>query len=301
MRIALDPFMHRHLALEALPDLAARMGYEWIELSPRADFLEWFKAPRVFPDRIRSFKKALSDAGVGIASLLPMYRWASNDESERQAAIRHWKRAIEIAVEMGVDTMNSEFGRGPHPDKGTCYCCHTGSMIEACEDAWWRSMDELVPILEREGVNLHIEPHPEDWVETLQPSVDLIRRVNSKRVRFLYCAPHTFYFGDDVKAMIRECADVLAHVHVADTFNHKASSGLRYIINPPGSAARVHQHLDIGQGEVPWDDFFGTLAEVGFDGIMTACVFAWEERAEESSRFMRDEMQRRIDKHWSST
>jgi myo-inositol catabolism protein IolH len=299
MRIALDPYMHRHVPLEDLPRLAADLGYEWIELSPRADFLEWFKAPRVFPDRLQSFKRSLKDHNVQIASLLPMYRWASNDEAERQAAVRHWKRAIEIAVEMGVDTMNSEFGRGPHPDKGTCYCCHTGSMIEACEDAWWRSMEELVPILEKEGINLHIEPHPEDWVETLQPSVDLIRTVNSPRVKFLYCAPHTFYFGDDVPAMIRECADVLAHVHVADTFNHKASSGLRYIVNPPGSAARVHQHLDIGQGEVPWDGFFGTLAEVGFDGIMTACVFAWEERAEESSRFMRQEMQRYVEKFWN--
>ena len=82
--------------------------------------------------------------------------------------------------------------------------------------------------------------------------------------------------------MIRECADVLAHVHIADTFNHKASSGLRYIINPPGSDARVHQHLDIGQGEVPWDDVFRTLGEIGFDGIMTVCVFAWEERADDS-------------------
>lgn len=299
MRIALDPYMHRHLPLEQIPRLAAEFGYEWIELSPRADFLEWFKAPRVFPERLNSFKRSLKDHDVQIASLLPMYRWASNDEAERQAAVRHWKRAIEIAVEMGVDTMNSEFGRGPHPDKGTCYCCHTGSMVEACEDAWWRSMEELVPILEKEGINLHIEPHPEDWVETLQPSVDLIRTVNSKRVRFLYCAPHTFYFGDDVPAMIRECADVLAHVHVADTFNHKASSGLRYIVNPPGSAARVHQHLDIGQGEVPWDAVFGTLAEIGFDGIMTACVFAWEDRAEESSRFMRQEMQRYVEKFWN--
>ena len=97
---------------------------------------------------------------------------------------------------------------------------------------------ELVPIFEKEGINLHIEPHPEDWVETLQPSVDIIRTINSDRVKFLYCSPHTFYFGDDVAAMIREAAPVLAHVHVADTFNHKASSGLRYIINPPGSTAR---------------------------------------------------------------
>ena len=300
MKIALDPFMHRHLSLEALPAKVAELGYEWIELSPRADFFEWFKHPRVFPERIRSFKKSLKDNGVGIASLLPMYRWASPDETERQAAVRFWKRAIEICVEMEVDTMNSEFGRGPHPDKGSCYCCHGESMIESCEDAWWRSMEELVPILEREGINLHIEPHPEDWVETLQPSVDIIRTINSDRVKFLYCSPHTFYFGDDVKAMLRECADVLAHVHVADTFNHKASSGLRYIINPPGSSARVHQHLDVGQGEVPWDDFFGTLAEIGFDGIMTACVFAWEERADESGRFMRQEMQRYVEKHWGA-
>ncbi|HRO10898.1 sugar phosphate isomerase/epimerase family protein [Amaricoccus sp.] len=298
MRIALDPFMHRHLSLEALPSKVAELGYEWIELSPRGDFLEWFKAPRVFPDRIKAVKKALSDASVGIASLLPMYRWASNDEAERQAAVRHWKRAIEIAVELGVDTMNSEFGRGPHPDKGSCYCCHTGSMIEVCEDAWWRSMEELVPVFEREGINLHVEPHPEDWCETIQPALDIIRTVNSPRVRFLYCAPHTFYFGDDTAAMLRESADVLAHVHVGDTFNHKASSGLRYILNPPGTQARVHQHLDIGQGEVPWDDFFGTLAEIGFDGIMTACVFAWEEKADASGRFMRAEMQRYVDKFW---
>ncbi len=125
--------------------------------------------------------------------------------------------------------MNCEIGRGPHPDEGSRYCCHTSAMIETCEDAWWRSMEGLVPVFEKEGINLLIEPHPEDWEETLQPAVDIIRTVNSERVKYLYCSPHTFHSGDDTNAMIRECADVLAHVHVADTFNHKASSGLRYI------------------------------------------------------------------------
>jgi hypothetical protein len=50
---------------------------------------------------------------------------------------------------------------------------------------------------------------------------------------FLYCSPHTFYFGDDMGAMIRDAGDLVAHVHVADTINHKGSSGLRYIVNPP--------------------------------------------------------------------
>jgi myo-inositol catabolism protein IolH len=298
MKIALDPHMHRHLSLTELPRLAADLGYEYIELSPRPDFLAWWVQPRAYPERMREFKQALKDHGVKLASLLPMYRWASPHEDERKAAVQYWKKAIEIAVEMDCPVLNSEFGRGPSPDRGSqSYCCGGHYSGEASEAAWWRSIEELVPVLEKEGVALHIEPHPEDWCETLHPAIDMIRMINSKSVKFLYCAPHTFYFGDDMKQMIRDCAPVLAHVHIADTLNHKASSGLRYIVNPPGAKVTVHQHLDIGQGEVNWDDFFGTLAEIGFDGIMTACVFAWEDRAEESSRFMRKEMQRYIDKY----
>ncbi|HJW61726.1 MAG TPA: sugar phosphate isomerase/epimerase, partial [Actinomycetota bacterium] len=33
-----------------------------------------------------------------------------------------------------------------------------------------------------------------------------------------------------------------------------------------------------------WDLFFGTLADLDFDGIATVCVFAWEERAADSCR-----------------
>lgn len=299
MKIALDPYMHRHLPLVELPRLAAELGYEYIELSPRADFLDWWVHPRAYPERIKAFKQALRANDVQLASLLPMYRWASPNEDERKAAMRYWKAAIRVAGDMECATMNSEFGRGPSPERSVG-CCG-GVIAESCEAAFWSSMDELVPILEREGVTLNIEPHPEDWVEALGPAVDMVRVIGSKNVKFLYCAPHTFYLGDDIAQMIREAAPVLAHVHVADTFNHKASSGLRYIVNPPGSRARVHQHLDMGQGEVDWDLFFKTLHEVGFDGIVTSCVFAWEERAVESSRFMRQEIQRYVDKYWGKT
>ena len=300
MKIALDPHMHRHLPLVELPRLAAELGYDYIELSPRPDFLAWWVSPRAYPERMKEFKKSLKDHGVKLASLLPMYRWASPHEDERQTAVSYWKKAIEIAVEMDCEVLNSEFGRGPSPDRsGHSNCCGGHYSVESSEAAWLRSMEELVPVFEKEGVNLHLEPHPEDWVETLHPAVDLIRMIDSKRVKFLYCAPHTFYFGDDMAQMIRDCASVLAHVHVADTLNHKASSGLRYIVNPPGAKVTVHQHLDIGQGEVNWDVFFATLAEVRFDGIMTACVFAWEDRAIESSTFMRKEIQRYVDKYWT--
>ena len=69
-------------------------------------------------------------------------------------------------------------------------------------------------VREGEGIQLNIEPHPEDWCETLHPAVDMIRTIGSKVVKFLYCAPHTFYFGDDIPKMIRDAGALIAHVHV---------------------------------------------------------------------------------------
>ena len=186
--------------------------------------------------------------------------------------MRYWKRALQITVDLGVDVMNSEFnGRPDRPDES--------------EAQFWRSLEELLPLLEREGVRLVLEPHPDDFIEDGIAGVNMVRGINSPNVSFLYCAPHTFHQGGDLAAVMRHAGPLLTQVHIADSFDFRGSSGLRYIVNPPGSTARIHQHLDIGQGEVDWDLFFRTLNEVGFDGIATVCVFAWEERAEESSRY----------------
>ena len=296
MKIALDPYMIRHLSLAELPGAVAALGYDQIELSPRSDFLDWWVMPRATKERMATFKAAMKAAGVGLATLQPMYRWASPFEDERQWAVRCWKKAIEVAIEMDCSTMISEFGRGASPERSVGERPGANTK-EMCEAAWFRSMDELLPLFEREGITLSVEPHPEDWIETMQPACDIVKNIGSKALKLSYIAPHTFYYGDDMAAMLREASPVLAHVRVADTFNHKKSSQLRYIVNPPGSSQiRVHQHLDMGQGEIDWNVFFSTLADVGFDGVLSACVFAWEDRADESSRFMRSEIQRYLDR-----
>ncbi|HEY7042588.1 MAG TPA: sugar phosphate isomerase/epimerase [Nocardioidaceae bacterium] len=285
MKLALDPYMLRSVPLTELPGVVADLGYEYIELSPREDFLPFFLHPRADRHTIAAFKRALDSAGVQVSSVLPLYRWSGPDEDERQAAVRYWKRAIEVSVELDCKVMNSEFnGRPEQP-----------SLSEA---QFWRSMEELLPVFEREGVELRLEPHPDDFVEDGRTAVDMVRGINSDLVSFLYCAPHTFHQGGDITGIMEYAGDLLTHLHVADSFDHRASSGLRYIVNPPGSPARIHQHLDIGQGEVDWDEFFGTLGRLRFDGIMTVCVFAWEERAQESSIFMREEIERRT-KDWA--
>lgn len=276
--VALDPYMFRTTPLSALPGLVADLGYEAIELSPRDDFIPFYRHPRASTADVRAFKAALDGAGVRVVTLLPLFRWAGPGEDARRAAVRYWRRSLQIAVDLGVPEMLSEFNGGP-------------ADVAECEALFWRSLEELLPDFEREGVRLVIEPHPNDFIEDGFEAVDMIRGINHPLVSFSYCAPHTFHMGGDIAGIMEYAGDLLTHVHVADTFDFRASSGLRYIVNAgagggvptSGTPPRVHQHLDIGQGDVDWDTFFGTLDRLEFDGVMTVCVFAWEERARDSS------------------
>ena len=65
--------------------------------------------------------------------------------------------------------MNSEFNGRPEQ----------ASLSEA---KFWRSMDELLPIFEREGVRLRLEPHPDDFVEDGKVAADMVRGINSSLV-----------------------------------------------------------------------------------------------------------------------
>lgn len=274
MIIAYDPTHFRdNTTIEEMVDKVAGLGYEYIELSPREDFCPFYKYPKVDKAKIASLKKRLRDTGLKISSLLPLYNWAGPDEEQRQAAVRNWKRVIEIAVELDVNLMNSEF---------------SGSKYQALtsEEKFIRSMDELMPIFEREGIRLNLQAHPMDFIETNREAIGMIRALDKDWIKLVYSTAHTFYYDDgigDVEKMFNEAGDLLAHVLFADTFNHKAAYGLRYIVNPPWAEVTIHQHLNIGEGEVNFPAIFNKLKEMNFDGIATNAVFAYPDKPEWSS------------------
>ncbi|WP_337061429.1 sugar phosphate isomerase/epimerase family protein [Kineococcus sp. G2] len=283
MQIALDTYMFRDVPLLKLPGLVADLGYEWIELSPREDFIPFFRHPRVDLATVRAFRKALDAAGVGVCSTQFVQRWSGPGEDERRQAVRNIKRIVEVTTELGVPVVQSEFNGRPE-------------LPEASEARFLDSFEELAPVFEANGIELRLEPHPDDFIEDGFRAVDLVRGLDRPWVGFVYCTPHTFHQGGDGPGIIRYAGDLVRHVHVADTFDFRGSSGLRYIINPPGSTARIHQHLNIGEGEVDFDGIFAALGEVGFDGALCASVFAWEEKREESSRLMREAIQEHADR-----
>lgn len=286
VRIALDPtpFHHTHSLLE-FPRVAADLGYQWLQLTPHPDMIPFFGHPKADDDLVADLKRACANAGVGIASMLPVLRWSGPDEDAREAAVRYWKRAIRIAVELGVDTMNTEFSGRPE-------------RAEESERAFYRSMEELLPIIEKEGLRVLIDPHPDDFVEDGLAALRVIRGVNSKNIGMVYVASHTFHMGHPPLEIMRAAGSRIGLVHVSDTMDHTRSNGLRYITNPPGNAVRVHQHLRLGDGDVNWDEFFGGLAEIGFfdreDSVVCSSVFAENETNAATAAFQLEEITRRI-------
>lgn len=286
VKIALDPtpFHHDHSLLE-LPQKVRDLGYDYLQLTPHKDFLPFFRHPKADDDLVDAFAAACANAGVQVASVLPVLRWSSPVEAERLAAVKQWKRVIEITARLGVDLINTEFSGRPE-------------LQEASERAFYESMEELLPLFEREGIRVLIDPHPDDFVEDGLEAVRVIRGLNSKQVGFAFVACHTFHYGDQTPAIFEVAGQSIGLVHIADTFDHHRSHGLRYITNPPGNAVRVHQHLPIGGGDVDFGEFFGGLKRLGFfdrdDTVAVSSVFADDENADEVSRYQLAEIRSRI-------
>lgn len=286
MRIAFDPTpLHATHEFLDFPRVTADLGYRWIQLTPHLDFMPFFRYPR--PDRalISATKRAVADAGIGISSLLPVQRWSSPDEPLREAAVRNWKRILQIAVDLDVSVINTEFSGRPE-------------RAEESEAAFYRSMEELLPTIEREGIRINIDPHPDDFVEDGLEAVRIIRGLDSDRVGFVYVASHTFHYGNDPEGILTAAGSRLSAVYVADTFDHRRSHGLRYITNPPGNLARVHQHLRIGDGDVDWGKLFHALGQTGFlareDALIVSNVFAEDEDWEAVSRYQLQAINERL-------
>lgn len=275
MKIAFDVDVIKDLGITKMVEQVADWGYKYIEQSPHPQINPFYKHPKAGRDVLAEYQRVLKATGVEISSFIVVYRWSGPGEDRRRAAVKNWRRMIEIAVEMGVQVINTELAGNPNEP-------------EICEELWYQSMEELLPIIEREGIRMEIQSHPWDFCELSNETADMVKSLRSDNVTYLYSVPHTFYYDQgrgDIGNMLRYAGSDLSHVLIADTMNH--TRPCRYIVNPPGVDAAVHQHMAIGEGEVDFAALFQTLRymefasrtfKVGGESIICTSLFGYPER-----------------------
>ncbi|MGI6152670.1 MAG: sugar phosphate isomerase/epimerase family protein [Christensenellaceae bacterium] len=264
----------------------AEAGYKYI--SPYNEkFPGQHKRPKATDAEVMWHKKAIKDAGLEIASIITGYRIADPDEFMRQCAIEHWFRMMDIAEMMEVKNFNSEIGGDI-------------TQPELCEEKFMKSLDVIVPELEKRGMRMDFQAHPFDFYESSDDTVDIIRSYDSKALGYLYSIPHAFHYDGgkgDVEAQLEYAKPVLKHVIVADTYDYTKT--FRYNINPPTVFARVHAHIgNIGEGDVNLEGIWKKLREMNFgeqeDTIATFNPLGFPELAVRDGRHTREVLMKEL-------
>ncbi len=298
MKIAFDvDVLAKQMSITDMVHQVADWGYKYIEQSPHPRINPFYKHPLFSRECEAEYKKALRQAGVEISSFICVYRWSGPSEEQRRHAMANWKRLIEIAVDMDVQVINTELSGDPNQE-------------EICNGMWFRSMEELLPLFEKEGIRVEIQSHPYDFCELNNETCDMVKSFRSDNLAYVYSAAHGFFYDKgkgDVRSMLEYAGDELSHVLFADTFNQELDC--RYIVNPPWLNGRgkadvtVHQHLAMGEGDVNFDEIFATLRDMNFanktfkvggDAISCVSYFGFPEKMAVQAVEARERIEREL-------
>jgi sugar phosphate isomerase/epimerase len=164
------------------------------------------------------------------------------------SALERTLHAIERAHEAGIGTVNVltgpnlwEPGARPRDDE-QAWATALGSLEAACARA------------EPLGVAIGFEPC---W-GTLAHDAQTARRVlDQVPVSVTFDPSHFVMTGDDIPSLVREWGERIVHVHLKDAFGR------------PGMEDEDFHFCLLGEGHVPWPEFFEALDDAGYDGPLS--------------------------------
>lgn len=263
-RLAVDASLFGTMPIGDALKASSDCGYAMIEIG-----LSHFDACAAGRPDVEALREQLSLNGLGIAALFALPGWdpfkksksglgiSSPEESQRKKAVGQMRHALDVASRLNCRTLASELS-GDIDD------------TRASRRSFVKSVDELLPDLEKGGATLFFEAHPGDFIEDSFEAVELLSSFKSERIRYNYCIPHTFILGHSPREIVRNAGGLIGYVHFADTLMPSR------IFFSPTHPPRVKPHLHMipGQGDVNLKEVISSLASEDFDGYLTAQPFS---------------------------
>ena len=185
-------------------------GVRGLEVAPTRAWPEW---QGITPSSLAEYRQRVEDAGLRISSLqsilfqkpeLQMFG-ASGEFAE------HLQYCADLATALGAKCI--VLGAPKNRLRG--------NVTES--DAMQRAVDILFPIAEyctQQGIALCLEANPVqyccDFVTHGSQAASLVRSVGSPGLRLHLDTACALMAGDDIAALVREHADILAHFHASE-------------------------------------------------------------------------------------
>ena len=153
-------------------------------------------------------RHALEESGVTLAAMCTKFT-SLVDESQHSAYIKGLEESIERALFLGCRKLITQVGND------------TGGPREQQHNALLRGLAQCVPILEKSGVTLLVEPlntkidHKGYYLSSSQEGFALIRQTASPHVKLLYDIYHQQIMEGDILRTITAHLDLIGHLHAA--------------------------------------------------------------------------------------
>jgi hydroxypyruvate isomerase len=194
-----------------------------------------------------AIKTAAEKAGVGIASFQSNLGGTLIHPDHRESFVAGIQKSLGKAQDMGAAALfmlTDELGE----DRSVRF-----QFPELSEEAKYQSVLDglkmIGPLAEEAGVTLVLEPlnihvdHPGYFLHRSAAGFDLVRAVDSPRIKLLYDIYHMQVMEGNIIQTLTDNLDVIGHVHVADV---------------PG------RH-EPGTGELNYANIFAALRKAGYD------------------------------------
>ena len=264
-----------YVTLEEAIRRIARTGFHGIDV--------WGDGPHldVMVDRgdRRDLVKLVADQGlewsalsVNGGSLARNYNFSYSKAWVRDNTLDYYKRCLDVCAEMGIPRINVISGH---------------AMTDTTRDQAWAWNREAFVALAEHAASVKVTP----CLHTLTPSesrvivtlddiLRMLEEIDKPNVRLMIDTADQNITDPDISDAVRKVAKHLDYVHFSDN----EGSGLGLTHNLPG------------QGSMNWKRFITELREGGYDGYLTAQLYAghpidpddWQEQC---FTYMKDVMQ----------
>lgn len=284
MKLGLCVVNYSNLPVDKVCEIAARNGYDAVELPAYTDNGQVDAAELLKGSNAKEFKKKIEDHGLFISALsnhadspLIMGPYSAGMDSicpgSKEEKIKFGQesmiRSAQLAAELGVKCVVAFSGMENY-----------GHINDWPEPNGWKYEEEqfaekwgyVFDKYKEYGVKVAFEPHPNNIVYDIKSTKRLLEVTDNHESFGINLDPANVLFsGIDVNQFVYELADRIVTVHAKDCEilkHHLASGGLNmYMQDGWARRDRSFRFRIPGWGDVNWKALISELYLNGYDGV----------------------------------
>lgn len=237
----------------------ARLGFRAVEL------IAWDREALdsyYTPARIAELRALLDAEGLVLSEFVSTPPGLSSpDPARRQAALEQFRRAADVAVALGTDTINTvsaypfDLSFPPLTTRPLAQLwtvdLPAGLDWEANWVAYVETTRQMCAICEERGLRYALESHPYRWVCGAASMLRLMEHVGSPALGMNLDPSHMFPMGEMPHVSVYQLGGRVWHTHFSD------------------NDGTTNAHWRPGKGKVDWKALLAALHATGFDGTIS--------------------------------